>query len=92
MTADDEEIASDGLEEYANEKFYRGVLQHIQRGRRCGVIRSSRDGREIAFDFTHTVLLGDRLRWEDVHEGQEVGFDVGWTSSGLRVTAIRPLD
>ena len=29
------------------------------------------------------------LRIEDLTEGMEVGFDVGWTSRGLRVTKIK---
>lgn len=89
MTADDDDISSDGLEEYADGKFYRGVLLKLQRGRERGVVRSLRDQREIQFEFAHTILIGDRIRWEDVHEGMEIGYDVGWTSRGLRVTAIR---
>lgn len=27
--------------------------------------------------------------FQDLREGMEVGFDVGWTSSGLRVTKIK---
>jgi len=29
---------------------------------------------------------------ELLKEGDRVGFDVGWTSSGLRVTTIKPLE
>ncbi len=31
----------------------------------------------------------DGRRIEDLVEGMEVGFDVGWTSRGLRVTKIK---
>jgi hypothetical protein len=91
MADDEHEVtATDGLEEFREQKFYRGVLVKLQRGRESGVVRRT-SGREISFEFTHTVLLGDRWRWEDMHEGMEVGYDVGWTSHGLRVTAIKPL-
>ena len=90
MYDDEAEILSDGLEEFEGQKFYRGVLLKLQRGRQKGVLASA-NGKEIPFDFMHTALLGDRLRWEDVFEGMEVGYDVGWTSHGLRVTVIKPL-
>jgi len=47
-------------------------------------------GREILFSFQHVVLLGQRRRFDDLREGMTVGFDVGWTSRGLRVTVLRP--
>lgn len=88
MADDEEDISSDGLEEFGPGRFYRGVLLRLQRGRQRGVVRAG-GGREIPFEFVHTVLLGERTRWEDLHEGMEIGYDVGWTSSGLRVTAIK---
>jgi hypothetical protein len=86
-----EEAADDGLGAFAEGKFYRGTLLKLQRGRQKGVLRSAA-GKEIPFDFIHVRLCGDRWRWEDLHEGMSVGYDVGWTAHGLRVTTIRPLD
>jgi hypothetical protein len=37
------------------------------------------------------VEILDGRRIEDLVEGMEVGFDVGWTSRGLRVTKIKIL-
>ena len=91
MPEDESDIASDGLEAFGDQKFYRGTLLKLQRGRQKGILRTA-DGRELSFDFLHADLRGDRYRWEDLHEGMEVGYDVGWTSHGLRVTVIRPLD
>lgn len=91
MADEEDDIASDGLEEFGPSKFYRGVLLRLQRGRQRGVVRAT-EGREIPFEFAHTVLLGDRIRWDDLREGMEIGYDVGWTSSGLRVTAIKAPD
>jgi hypothetical protein len=74
--------------------FYRGLIVYLDRVRGRGTIRSY-SGREIQFEFPFVAVAGapiggrfpglDRLR-----EGDVVGFDVGWTSSGLRVTMIKP--
>ena len=52
-----------------------------------GVVRSA-TGREISFAAAHVVLTGSIRRFEDLREGMPVGFDVGWTSRGLRVTVL----
>ncbi len=58
-----------------------------------GSIRSD-TGREVLFDVRFLEVAGvgrgDRARTA-LEEGMRVGFDVGWTSSGLRVTWIRRL-
>ncbi len=89
--ADDEldDAVSDGLEPFAENKFYRGTVLKVQRGRRRGIVRAA-DGKEIPFDFAHALLLAEGSRgWDDLREGMEVGYDVGWTSHGLRVTLIK---
>jgi len=45
-------------------------------------------GREVRFTVPFVDFLDGR-RIEDLTEGMEVGFDVGWTSRGLRVTKIK---
>lgn len=87
MADDEQDVSSDGLEAFGDQKFYRGQLLKLQRGRQRGVLRAA-NGKEIPFEFLHTVLAGDR-RWDDLREGMEVGYDVGWTSHGLRVTLIK---
>ncbi len=47
-------------------------------------------GREVRFTAPFVEILDGR-RIEDLVEGMEVGFDVGWTSHGLRVTKIKIL-
>jgi hypothetical protein len=74
--------------------FYQGMIVFFDRVRGRGTIRSG-SGREISFEFPFVSVVGaalggrfpgiDRLR-----EGDTVGFDVGWTSKGLRVTKIKP--
>jgi hypothetical protein len=91
MTVDEADLEDDGLGEFAELKFYRGVLLKLQRGRQHGIVQTA-GGREIHFEMEHTQLLGDRWRWEDLHEGMPVGYDVGWTSRGRRITALKPLE
>jgi len=74
--------------------FYPGVIVHLERVRGRGVIRSY-SGREIRFEFPFVrvvgAALGGRAPGIDLlHQGDNVGFDVGWTSKGLRVTTIKP--
>ena len=71
-------------------RFYVGRILRLHPGSRTGVVRSA-GGRDVPFDVAGVRFLGDggfaRLR-----EGMEVGFDLGWTSRGVRVTTLRPLD
>ena len=53
-----------------------------------GLVRTE-SGREIPFSFEFVVLLGEAKKPADLSEGQEVGYDLGWTSKGLRVTTIK---
>jgi hypothetical protein len=78
--------------EESAELYYRGTLLQFARGTGRGVVRSARTGREVPFELMHVVVLGaspgERL---ELHEGMEVGYDVGWTSRGLRVTKLFPI-
>ena len=85
-------------DEYDSERFpgnfYAGLIVLLDRARGRGLLRS-RGGREISFEFPFVTVVGAPLGRhfpgiELIREGDEVGFDVGWTSHGLRVTAIRP--
>lgn len=75
------------------ELFYRGTLIRLSRGGGAGVVRSARDGREIPFERQHVIVLGEPGASGQVQlrEGMAVGYDVGWTSRGLRVTKLFPV-
>lgn len=75
----------------SRDKFYRGVVQKLFRGAERGTIRSA-NGREIPFTFASVTMLGAHRKFEDLREGAEVGYDVSWTSKGLRVSVIRVPD
>lgn len=74
------------------EPFYRGTLIQVSRGGGRGVVRSLQTGREIPFEREHMVVLAPRdgSGWFELREGMIVGYDVGWTSRGLRVTKLFP--
>src|SRR5690242_7828721 len=70
--------------------FYPGLIVLLDRVRGRGVIRSS-SGREIRFEFPFITVVGAELGGRTpgidlLHQGDTVGFDMGWTSKGLRVT------
>ena len=68
-------------------RFYRGTIEKLFGGRRTGVVRSG-NGREIPFEFAFVVMAGSVRHFEDLRVGLRIGFDVGWTEHGLRVTVI----
>ncbi len=80
--------------EHFPDNFYRGTIVRLDRGRGRGVLRSQ-SGREIRFQFPYVEVVGAPLGGNFpginlVNQGDEVGFDVGWTSHGLRVTKLKP--
>jgi hypothetical protein len=68
-------------------RFYRGIVVRVRYGQGAGLLRTG-NGREIPFTVPFVEFLDGR-KIEDLAEGMEVGFDVGWTSRGLRVTKIK---
>lgn len=69
-------------------KFYRGRIVRLRFGSQTGAIRSDSSGRVLPFRFSLVRLLGAQ-GFSELREGMTVGFDVGWTSSGLRVSVIK---
>jgi hypothetical protein len=70
------------------------MIMRLDRVRGRGAVRSHQ-GREVPFEFPFVEIAGAALggRYPGIdllREGDSVGFDVGWTSSGLRVTMIKP--
>lgn len=68
--------------------FYQGAISKLFPSNNMGLVRTE-SGREVPFSFEFVVLLGDVAKVTDLKEGQEVGYDLGWTSKGLRVTTIK---
>jgi hypothetical protein len=72
-------------------RFYTGTIKKLFPGAGMGVVRSA-TGREIPFAAAHVIVTGPIHRFEDLREGMTIGFDVGWTSKGLRVTVLHTGD
>jgi hypothetical protein len=91
--AGDEEKEAFDRERFPD-SFYPGIIVFLDRVRGRGIIRSF-SGRELKFEFPFVAVVGAPLGGplpgiELLQRGDRVGFDVGWTSKGLRVTAIKP--
>jgi hypothetical protein len=68
--------------------FQIGVISKLFPGNNMGVVRTE-TGREIPFSFQLVTIIGEAKHPNDLKEGQAVGYDVGWTSAGLKVTKIK---
>jgi hypothetical protein len=69
--------------------YYRGTITRVYYGSESGTLTSDVSGREYRFKFPFVQIVGPIPRVDGLREGMSVGFDVGWTSRGLRVTVIR---
>ena len=70
--------------------FYRGRVLRVNYGNGSGVVETG-NGREVRFVFPYVEILDGR-KVADLAEGMEIGFDLGWTSRGLRITKIKIFD
>ena len=68
--------------------FHHGIVSKLFPSNNMGIIRTE-SGREIPFSFQLVILLGEAKKPNELKEGQAVGYDLGWTSGGLRVTKIK---
>jgi hypothetical protein len=73
----------------SEERYYRGVISRVYYGSESGTLVSDATGREYQFKFPFVEIIGPIPRIDGLREGMSVGFDLGWTSRGRRVTVIR---
>ena len=76
-----------GLSE-RSDLFYHGVIVKLFPKNNMGVVRTE-SGREITFSYNLVIVLGGSKSPNDLREGQMIGYDLGWTANGLRVTKIK---
>ena len=92
MTDDDgpagEPVAGTSL----RDRYYRGTINRVYYGSETGTLTSVATGREYQFKYPFVQILGSIPRIDGLRAGMEVGFDLGWTSRGIRVTVIRVFD
>jgi hypothetical protein len=70
-----------------NDLFHRGVITKLFPSNNTGFVRIE-SGREVPFSYEFVILCGAARTVHDLREGEAVGYDLGWTPSGLRVTKI----
>jgi hypothetical protein len=68
--------------------YHQGVITKLFPSNNTGVVRTE-SGRELTFSYELVILCGEARSPLDLKVGDEVGYDLGWTSSGLRVTKIK---
>ncbi len=68
--------------------FYHGVIVKLFPRNNLGIVRTG-SGREITFSYNLVVVLGASKSPNELREGQKIGYDLGWTGHGLRVTKIK---
>lgn len=73
----------------AADHYYRGTITRVYYGSESGTIRADESGREYRFRWPIVEIRGPIPRVGGLREGMRVGFDVGWTASGLIVSVIR---
>ena len=86
----EKELSNDG--ERQGDLFYHGIVSKIFWSSESGVIHSE-SGKEFPFAFPFVKLIGvPRPDIRFLREGMRVGFDVGRTPKGLRVSVIKIYD
>jgi len=76
----------------SGDRFYQGVITRVYYGSESGTLRSEATGREYRFKYPFVEIRGPIPRVDGLREGMTVGFDLGWTSRGRRVTVIKVYD
>jgi len=89
VSADDVADPPDGSG--PRERFYQGTILRLYPGTERGILHTG-NGRDVPFVAADVRILGTNRGFAAIREGMRVGFDLGWTSRGLRVTVIRVPD
>lgn len=71
-----------------DDQYHHGVITKLFPSNNTGIVRTE-NGREIPFSYEFVILIGETKNPHDLKEGETVGYDLGWTSSGLRITKIK---
>ena len=70
--------------------FHHGVITKLFPTNNMGFVRTE-GGHEVPFSYELVILLGDVQKPGELKEGMEVGYDLTWTSKGLRISKIKVL-
>ena len=78
----------DSLASARGDFYHQGVLTKLFPSNNTGVVRTE-SGRELTFSYELVILCGEAKSPLDLKVGEPVGYDLGWTSSGLRITKLK---
>ena len=68
--------------------YHQGVITKLFPSNSTGVVRTE-SGRELTFSYDLVILCGEVTSPLDLKVGDPVGYDLGWTSNGLRITKLK---
>jgi len=71
-----------------DDRYHHGVITKLFPSNNTGFVRTE-SGREVPFSYELVIMLGKIKDPHALKEGDVVGYDLGWTSSGLRITKIK---
>lgn len=77
-----------GILAHNDDLFHHGVITKLFPSNNIGIVRIE-SGREVFFSYEFVILTGEAKSPLHLKVGQPVGYDLGWTPSGLRVTKIK---
>jgi hypothetical protein len=83
-----ENEAKDSLASKRGDFYHQGVVTKLFPSNNTGVVRTE-SGRELTFSYELVIICGEAKSALDLKVGDPVGYDLGWTSNGLRVTKIK---
>ena len=68
--------------------YHQGIITKLFPSNNTGVVRTE-NGRELTFSYDLVILCGEARSPLELRVGEQVGYDLGWTSSGLRITKLK---
>jgi hypothetical protein len=68
--------------------YHQGIITKLFPSNNIGVVRTE-NGRELTFSYDLVILCGEAKSSLELRVGDQVGYDLGWTSSGLRITKLK---
>jgi hypothetical protein len=78
----------DSLTSARGDFYHQGVITKLFPSNNTGVVRTE-SGRELTFSYDLVILCGEAKSALDLKVGEPVGYDLGWTSGGLKITKIK---
>jgi len=77
-----------GTDKFPDDLYHHGVVTKLFPSNNTGIVRIE-SGRELVFSYDFVTLIGEIQSPLDLTVGQLVGYDLGWTPRGLRITKIK---